>query len=313
MVTQLGLGTAPLGNMFRGVAEADAQATVDRAWDLGLRFFDTAPLYGHGLAESRLGEALRGRTRDEYVIATKVGRLLRANRGAKVATIFAGTPPVHPVFDFSERAALRSLEESLDRLGLERIDVLHVHDPDDHAAQALAGAFPALRKLRAEGRIRAVGAGMNQSALLARFVREADVDCVLLAGRYSLLDQSGLDDLLPLCAERGVAVIAGGVFNSGLLATPEPGATFDYAPASAELVARAQRLSLLCREHDVPLRAAALQFPLAHPAVTTVLTGARSALEIEENAALFALPIPPALWGRLRDEGFIRRDAPTPS
>lgn len=311
-VTQLGLGTAPLGNMFRSVDEAVARATVDRAWDLGLRFFDTAPLYGHGLAERRLGEALCGRSRDKCVVATKVGRLLRANRGPGAPTIFADPPPVHPVFDFSERATVRSLNESLDRLGLERVDVLHVHDPDDHAAQALAGAFLALRKLRAEGRIRAVGAGMNQSALLARFVREADVDCVLLAGRYSLLDQSGLDDLLPLCVQHGVAVIAGGVFNSGLLATPEPGATFDYAPASAELVARAQRLALLCREHDVPLRAAALQFPLAHPAVTTVLTGARSPAEVEENAALFALSIPPALWERLRGEGFIRRDAPTP-
>ena len=312
MVTQLGLGTAPLGNMFRDVDEADALATVERAWDLGLRFFDTAPLYGHGLSERRLGAGLRGRARDEYVVATKVGRLLRAHRGPDLASIFTATPPVRPVFDFSERATARSLAESLDRLGLERIDLLHVHDPDDHAAQALAGAFPTLRKLRSEGRIRAIGAGMNQSALLTRFVREADVDCVLLAGRYSLLDQSGLDDLLPLCVERNVAVVAGGVFNSGLLATPEPGATFDYVPAPPDLIARAQRLSALCREHDVPLRAAALQFPLAHPAVTTVLTGARSAREIEENAALFALTIPPALWEHLRREGFIRPDAPTP-
>jgi D-threo-aldose 1-dehydrogenase len=311
MVTQLGLGTAPLGNMFRCVEEADARETVNRAWNLGLRFFDTAPLYGHGLAEHRLGGALRGRSRDDYIVATKVGRLLRANRGPVPPSIFVDTPPVHPVFDFSARATQRSLEESLDRLGLERVDILHVHDPDDHAAQALAGAFPALRQLRAEGRIRALGAGMNQSALLARFVREADVDCVLLAGRYSLLDQSGLDELLPLCVERGVAVIAGGVFNSGLLAAPAPGATFDYQPAKPELVARAQRALSICQDHDVPLRAAALQFPLAHPAVTTVLTGARSAAEIEESAALFAQRIPSALWDRLRSEGFIRDDAPT--
>lgn len=311
-VTQLGLGTAPLGNMFRTVAEEAARATVDRAWELGLRFFDTAPLYGHGLSESRVGQALRERPRDEYVIATKVGRVLRPHRGPAPETIFADTPPLLPVFDFTERGTLRSFEQSLDRLGLERIDVLHVHDPDDHAAQALAGALPTLRKLRAEGRIGAVGAGMNQSALLTRFVREADIDCVLLAGRYSLLDQSGLDDLLPLCVERGVAVIAGGVFNSGLLATPESGATFNYEPAPPELVARAQHLSALCRTHDVPLRAAALQFPLAHPAIASVLTGARSAAEIEENVTLFARAIPSALWDELREEGFIRDDAPTP-
>jgi D-threo-aldose 1-dehydrogenase len=312
LVTQLGLGTAPLGNMFRSVDERDGLAAVTRAWDLGLRFFDTAPLYGHGLAERRLGEALRAQPRDACVVATKVGRLLRTNRGPVPSSIFADTPAVHPVFDFSARAALRSLEESLDRLGLERVDVLHVHDPDHHAAQALGGAFPALRQLRAEGRIRAIGAGMNQSAMLARFVREADVDCVLLAGRYSLLDQGGLDELLPLCVERGVAVIAAGVFNSGLLATPEPGATFDYEPAPPALVARAQQLSALCEEYQIPLRAAALQFPLAHPAVLTVLSGARSAAEIEENATLFAQPIPSALWDRLRREGFIRDDAPTP-
>lgn len=312
VVTRLGLGTAPLGNMFRPVSDDDARATIDRAWDLGLRFFDTAPLYGHGLAETRLGEGLREKPRAACAVATKVGRVLRSHRGPAPGTIFVDTPPVIPIFEFSERGTMRSFEESLKRLGLEHVDVLHVHDPDDHAAQALAGAFPTLRKLRADGRIRAVGAGMNQSALLARFVREADVDCVLLAGRYSLLDQSGLDDLLPLCVERGVAVIVGGVFNSGLLAMPEPGATFDYEPAPPELVARAQLLAALCRDHDVPLRAAALQFPLAHPAVTTVLTGARAPAEIEENAALFARAIPSELWQRLRTEGFIRADAPTP-
>ena len=188
-----------------------------------------------------------------------------------------------------------------------------MHDPDDHAEAALQGSFPALRRLRADGVVRAIGAGMNQSALLARFVREADVDCVLLAGRYTLLDQSALDDVLPLCAARGVSVLVGGVFNSGLLADPSPRATYDYAPAPAPLVARAQRLAAICARHGVDLKAAALRFPLAHPAVACVLTGARSAAEMKENARLLATPIPLALWDDLRSAGLLGDEAPTPS
>lgn len=303
-VTRLGLGCAPLGNLFTAISDAQAEATVDAAWAAGVRWFDTAPLYGHGLSERRLGGALRGRPRDAYVLATKVGRRLVA--GSDPDTIFAAVPPLRPVFDFSYDGTLRAVDESLARLGVDRIDVLHVHDPDDHEADAVAGAFRALRRLRDEGVIGAVGAGMNQAAMLARFVRRGVVDCVLVAGRYSILDQSALADLLPAAEGAGVTVIAAGVFNSGLLADPNPGATFDYAPASSELIARARRLAAVCASVGVPLRAAALQFPTRHPAVTTVLVGARSAAEMEENARLFAAQLPGELWSELRRTGLLQ-------
>ena len=311
-VTRLGFGAAPIGNLFTRVADDDAAAAVHAAWDAGVRFFDTAPLYGHGLSEQRLGTALRAHARDEYVLATKVGRLLVPDV-VKNDDGFVDTPPVGWTYDFSHDATLRSLDESLARLGTDRVDLLHVHDPDDHADDALRGALPALQKLRDQGVIRAIGAGMNQSALLARFVREADVDCVLLAGRYTLLDQSGLDDLLPLCEERGVSVIAGGVFNSGILADPSLHATYDYVPAPPELVERARRLAEICARHGVDLKAAALRFPLAHPAVACVLTGARSATEMAQNARLLARPIPLALWDDLRRERLLDDRVPTPS
>jgi D-threo-aldose 1-dehydrogenase len=224
-VTRLGLGCAPLGNMYAPLSENDAAATVDAAWDAGLRWFDTAPLYGHGLSERRLGAALRRRPRDEMVVASKVG--WRLAPGAAPDSIFVGAPALRPVHDYSPAAVGQSLTDSLGRLGLARLDVLHVHDPDEHEHEAVSDAFPLLARWRADGRIGAVGAGMNQSAMLARFVERDLVDCVLLAGRYSLLDQSGLRDLLPLAARRGVAVIAGGVFNSGLLADPQPDARYD--------------------------------------------------------------------------------------
>jgi len=309
-VTRLGLGCAPLGNMYAALSELDATATVDAAWDAGLRWFDTAPLYGHGLSEQRLGAALRRRPRDEMVVASKVGWRLAA--GTDPDSIFVAAPALRAIHDYSAAAVEQSVADSLGRLGLDRLDVLHVHDPDEHESEALAEAFPLLARWRADGRIGAVGAGMNQSAMLARFVERDLVDCVLLAGRYSLLDQSALRDLLPLAARRGVAVIAGGVFNSGLLADPRPGARYDYAPAPPELVERAARLAALCTRYDVPLRAAALQFPTFHPAVASVLVGARSAAEIADNAPLFALDIPPALWRALRDAGCIDPTAPGP-
>lgn len=311
-VTRLGFGAAPIGNLFTRVGDDDARAAVDAAWSAGVRFFDTAPLYGHGLSEQRLGAALRARPREQYELATKVGRLLTPD-AVNDDDGFVDTPPVGWTYDFSYDATRASLDASLARLGTDRVDLLHVHDPDEHADDALRGAFPALRALRDDGVIRAIGAGMNQSALLARFVREADLDCVLLAGRYTLLDQSGLDELLPLCSARGVSVIAGGVFNSGLLADPSPSATYDYVAAPAPLVERARRLASTCARHGVDLKAAALRFPLAHPAVACVLTGARSAAEMAENARLFATPIPLALWDDLRREGLLDERAPTPS
>lgn len=292
-VTRLGLGTAPLGGLYREVPDEQAAALLDAAWAAGLRFYDTAPFYGNGLSERRVGAALRTRPREELVLSTKVGRLLR------------GDPP-EPVFDFGADGARRSLEESLDRLGMERVDVLHVHDPDDHHDEAIAGAYRALDGLRREGRVRAVGAGMNQWQMLARFAREADFDCFLLAGRFTLLDQSGLDELLPLCLERGIAVIAGGAFNSGILADPRPGAPYNYRPAPPELVERARRLAAVCEGHGVPLGAAAIQFPLRHPAVAAVLVGARSAAELEEDLRLFRWDVPDALWDDLSGQRLVR-------
>lgn len=310
-VTRLGLGAAPLGGLFTAVGDEQAGATVDRAWELGLRWFDTAPLYGAGLSERRLGDALRERPRDDLVLATKVGRLLRPG-GADGQEFWAEDSGLNPVFDFSAAATRRSLEESLERLALDRVDVLHVHDPDEHHRQVVEGALPELVRMRAEGTIGAVGAGMNQAPMLAALVREADLDCVLLAGRYTLLDQSGLAELLPLCAERGVAVIAGGVLNSGLLADPRPGARFDYRPADGDTLARALALRDVCERHGVPLAAAALQFPLGHPAVATVVVGARSAQEIAANVELLELEIPGALWAGLRRAGLLADEVPTP-
>ena len=319
-VTRLGLGTAPLGGMFEAVDEDTAHAVVRRAWELGLRLFDTAPLYGHGQSERRLGHVLSELPRDDFVLSTKVGRLLRAGAppdptqvGPDGAYNWKGVPDVNPVFDFSYDGTLRSVEESLERLGLGRIDVLHIHDPDEHYAQALSGACVALEELRSQGVIGAVGVGMNQAPMLARFAREASVDCFLLAGRYTLLDHSALDELLPLCVEREISVIAAGIYNSGILADPRPGARFDYAPAERELLERARRLEQVCARHGMPLMAAAAQFPLAHPAVDTVLTGPRSIEELEQTERMLRVEIPAALWGELRAEQLLPEEAPVPA
>ena len=311
-VTRLGLGTAPLGGLYTEVAEGQAVAAVEAAWAAGLRFYDTAPLYGNGLAEQRLGLALRRRPRTDYVLATKVGRLLRADAPPEPGQAFKGAPPVNPRFDFSAMGARQSLAESMERLGLERVDILHIHDPDDHHDEALAGAFRALAELRSRGKIRGIGAGMNQAAMLARFAREADFDCFLLAGRYTLLDQSGLADLLPLCAERGIAVICGGVFNSGILADPLADPRYNYAPAPPQVVERALQLQAVCERHGVPLAAAAIQFPLGHPAVASVVVGARSAAELDQDLRMFRWSIPSALWAELRRQSLIAAEAPVP-
>jgi len=318
VVTRLGLGTAPLGNLFQPVSDGQAAAVVTRALELGIRFFDTAPLYGHGLAERRLGAALAGVSRDTYVLATKVGRLLVRGADPDPSQFHEGqpfyrdTPDVAPVFDFSARGARQSLEESLARLGLDRVDVLHIHDPDEHPGEALEGAYRTLDELRGVGVVGAIGAGMNQAEMLARFARAAPFDCFLLAGRYTLLDQSGLDELLPLCAEKGISIIAGGVYNSGLLADPRPGATYDYVPAPAALVERARAIGAVCAGHNVPLKAAAIQFPFGHPAVDVVLAGCRSVAELEENVAMFELPIPEACWADLRAAGLLAERVPVP-
>jgi D-threo-aldose 1-dehydrogenase len=225
---------------------------------------------------------------------------------------FVDAPSLFPVFDFTYDAAMRSIEASLTRLGLDRIDALLIHDPDDYFDEAMGGAYVALDKLRREGVIGALGVGMNQAAMLARLARSADFDCFLVAGRYTLLDQAALSELLPLCVEKRIAVIIGGVFNSGILTDPRPGATFNYQPADAQWVDKARRIREVCDRHHTPLMAAALQFPAAHPAVATILTGVRSPSEIEQNEQMFRLPIPSGLWDELREEEMIPADAPVP-
>jgi D-threo-aldose 1-dehydrogenase len=325
-VTRLALGSASLGGLFTYVEDVDAVATVEHAWSLGVRYFDTAPLYGYGAGERRIGRGLAGRPRDEFVLSTKVGRLVREVSaippGADIDrqlldgredAYYVIRDPVRIVFDYSGDGVRRSIEESLERLGLERIDVALIHDPDDHWREAIDGAWPALERLRSEGVIRAVGAGMNQSAMLTRFVQETTMDVVLVAGRYTLLDQVALTDLLPACEERGVAVLVGGVMNSGLLVDPRPGATFNYAPAPPELIERARRIGEVCARHDVPLRAAAMQFPMAHPAVASLVAGVRSIRHLDEYPALLGHPIPADLWSELRAERLIAANAPVPA
>ncbi|HEV8649125.1 MAG TPA: aldo/keto reductase [Actinomycetes bacterium] len=314
-VSALALGTAPLGNLYTAVADEGADATVRAALAAGLTYLDTAPHYGLGIAERRLARVLGGLPRDAFVVSTKVGRLLRPLGPGEVPDPqgFADVPPCTRVWDFSRDGVRRSLGESLERLGLDRVDVVYLHDPDEHEHQAREQAFPALAELRDQGVVRAIGAGMNQPGMLSRFVRDLDLDVVLVAGRYSLLDQRALAELLPACAARGVAVVVGGVFNSGLLADPRPGATFDYAPAPAELVARAVRLGEVCAGHGVPLRAAALAFPFGHPAVTSVLVGARSAAEVADAVAMYAWPVPGELWADLVAAGLLPEHVPTPA
>jgi D-threo-aldose 1-dehydrogenase len=290
-LTRLGLGTAPLAGLYEAVDEETAQNVVARAWERGIRYFDTAPYYGSGLAEQRLGAALRDRPRDEFVVSTKVGRLLRPGRSD-----FHGAPDLEAYFDFSYDGTLRSFDESLERLGLDRVDIALVHDPDDHYEQARDESLHALVRLREEGVVGAIGAGMNQSELLARFAREADVDCFLLAGRYTVLDRSGGDELLPLCEERGIAVIAGGVFNSGVLAG---GDTYNYAPAAPDILAGVERLRETCARWQVPLQAAAVQFPRRHPAVVSVLVGCRTPEHVDEDVQLSEVEIPAGLWREL--------------
>jgi D-threo-aldose 1-dehydrogenase len=297
-VTKIGLGGGPLASLFTEVTEEEAGAAIDRAWDLGIRFFDTAPLYGHGLSEVRFGAALRARPRGEFVIASKVGRLLvPLAPGERVDTAFANPLPFRPLFDFSRDAILRSVEESLERTGLDRIDVLHVHDADSHFGDVIRHAYPALDSLRAQGVAGAIGAGMNQWQMLARFARECDFDCFLLAGRYTLIDHSALPELLPLCVRRNISIILGGPYNSGILATgARPGALFNYEAAPAEWMDRTSRTEALCARHGVPLKAAALQFPLRHPAVAAVIPGCRSAAEVDESVAMMGWPIPDSFW-----------------
>jgi len=315
-LSQLSLGCAQLGNLYREVSDDDSSATVDAAWSAGIRYFDTAPHYGLGLSERRLGAALHSRPRDAYVVSSKVGRLLEpldAVHGLDDGGFVV--PATHRrVFDFSRDGILRSLSESLDRTALDRLDVVYLHDPDEHLADVLATGYPTLEELRSEGVVCAIGAGMNDASALATLVRQTDMDVVMLAGRYTLLEQDSLDDLLPLCIERDVAVVAAGVFNSGLLALPSPsrGTKYNYTNAPPDLVERAQAIAAVCERCGTTLPAAALAFPLAHRAVVSVCVGARSPGQIERNAALYSESIPADLWTELKAERLLREDAPVP-
>ena len=304
-VTGLGFGGSQLGNLYRETSEADARPAVDAAWDGGVRYFDTAPHYGLGLSERRLGAALAGRPRDSYVLSTKVGRLLERNPAPSGSDLLAGGFAVRDDlrrrFDFGRDGILRSLESSLSRLGVSRVDIVYVHDPDDHVDQAIAEAIPALAELREQGVVGAIGAGMNQWQALLRMVRETDLDVIMLAGRWTLLDRSG-GKLLAACAERGVAVVAAAPFNSGLLArdSPAPDARFDYEPPPSDVLASAKAMASICHRHGTSLPAAALQFPLRHPAVISVVAGMRTADEVRSALSRIEEPVPDAAWAELR-------------
>ena len=313
-VTRLGLGCAAIGGLYGDIPDDQATQVVHKALDLGLNLFDTAPLYGSGKSEERLGRALRDVPRDSYVLASKVGRLLVASDdGRRDGSIFDNPPPFKPVFDFSYDGVMRSLEESLKRLGVDRIDILHIHDPDAHWKEAIEGAYPALERLRAEGVISAVSAGMNQWEMLARFAREGDFDCFLLAGRYSLLDQSALDELLPLCTEKNIGIMAGGTYNSGILAKgAKPGATYNYGEAPADIMQKAQAIEAVAERHGVDVKAAASQFVFAHPAITCIIPGTRQPARVEENFNLLIDEIPSAFWDDLRAESLVHESATLP-
>ena len=325
--TGFGFGGAPLGNLFAPITDADAVALVRDAYANGIRYFDTAPHYGNGLSEHRIGAALRNVPRDDFLLSTKVGRLLVPDPHApRDQNGFVGVLPFVQRWDYSYDGTLRSVADSLQRLGQARVDYVFIHDVarDAHGdaqpqrfREAMDGAVPALARLRAEGAIRGYGLGVNDWQVCIDALGHADPDLLLLAGRYTLLDQSALPELLPRCAARGVRVVIGGPFNSGILASgtrPADGRTpyFNYAPAPPDIVARATAIEDLCREHGVPLQAAALQFPRAHPAVACVLPGARSFAELTQNQAMVAAPLPDAFWRDLRARGLVHPDAPLP-
>ena len=311
-LSPLGFGAASIGNLYREVSDERAHDALDAAWNGGIRYFDTAPHYGLGLSERRLGAFLRGKPRDEFVLSTKVGRLLEPNPefagGRDLAHQF-DVPDDHVRrFDPSEAGIRRSLEDSLERLGLDRVDILYLHDPDVYDLdRGLREGLPALAKLRDEGLVRQIGIGVNDAAVAARAVREGDLDLVMIAGRYTLLEQPALNELFPVCRERGVRVVAAAVYNSGLLAssTPAADATYNYSAAPAELVERARDIARICAEYDVELPAAALQFPLRDPIVASVVVGTANPDAVRQNLQRMGAPIPNALWSALAAGGFI--------
>lgn len=317
-VPRIGLGTASLGNFLAPITDTDAVAVIRRALEAGVRYIDTAPLYGHGLAEARVRQAIAGWPRAELVLSTKVGRLLREGAPRDESQYHNGepfyvdVPSAGPVWDFSEDGVRTSVVESCRRTGVDRFDILHLHDPDDHYAEASTTGYRALDSLRAQGKVTAIGAGMNRTRVQTELVRQCHLDVVLIAGRYTLLDQTAMDDLLPALAERGASAVVGGVFNSGVLIDPAPGARFDYVPAADDVLARARLIQAVCAAHGVPMAAAAVQFPLANPLVCTVLLGPRSTRELDMDLGLLDVDVPKRLWRDLVADGLLRDDAPIP-
>jgi D-threo-aldose 1-dehydrogenase len=319
-----GFGASGLGNLYKAIPDAESRATLDAAWDEGVRYYDTAPFYGFGLAERRMGDGLRERPRGDYALSTKVGRLLRPIAEASERNGFVSPMPFEPVFDYGYDAIMRSFEHSLQRLGLSRIDILYMHDIGAYAHGAahaelfpiaMDGGYRALDELRASGQVGAIGLGVNEIAVCEASFAHADFDLFMLAGRYSLLDQAPLDGFFEACLRRGTGIVAAGVFNSGILATGTRGAGtpyYDYQPATPDILERTRRIEAVCDRHGIPLPAAALQFAGAHPAVVTSVIGTSSPGRIHDTARLAALAIPAAFWDELRAEGLIRADAPVP-
>jgi len=324
--TELGFGGAPLGNLYRPMTEKEARATLDAAWLVGCRYYDTAPLYGLGLSETRFNGFLRPMARDSYLLSTKVGRLLRLCRPEERTRpeAFFEVPNRREVFDYSYDGVMRSLEFSLERLGLDGIDILYAHDvdifthgsreaADERVKQLMEGGYKALAELRDSGAIKAIGAGVNDWEIAEALARAGDFDLFLLAGRYTLLEQDALTSFLPLCVERKIGVVIGGPFNSGILASgPKPGARYNYAPASDAVRERVRQIEAICKAHKVALAEAALRFPLCHPAVVSVIPGGQKPSEVKRNAEMLRKDIPPGLWRDLKSEGLVRKDAPTP-
>jgi D-threo-aldose 1-dehydrogenase len=331
----LGLGTVQIGGWPRRLPEEKAMEALQGTWDLGIRFFDTAPMYGIGMSEERLGKFLRTKPRDEYVLCTKVGRIVKdQEKTVGEDPFWRGAPARRYHFDFSYDGVMQSVEDSIRRTGIDRFDILLIHDSDSHYKEALDGAYKALDKLRSEGTIKAIGAGLNQNAMLEQFARDGVMDIFLLAGRYTLLDHSALDALFPTCEKRGTTILIGGVFNSGMLNDPSPQSSFDYVTADDKWrenvldhgvrkpeahetgeywVKRAQAIKAICDRHNVPLSAAALQFSAAHPITSSIVVGAGSAGRIKENIQHLAMKIPSAMWDELKSAGLVAKHAPVPA